>query len=292
MNLINLKQSSLLLGFFALSVSACRKKSLYQIRISVTDANTSRVWKDTVGLTKNGGWEYSVNKDKNANSMDRAKLGGALVINGGSSQGGKDAIAYYPSSLTEEQVITKLASEQESNPNDAVIKGVEIRYIRKGKEVILEKGEKFEFGSEFAQSIDIPRKATFIIKATGEQTGETIAKPRSNWWASGDRYYSLSKKEANEIANIKNSQSNNHNQQPDNAQGIFDLGHLTGNIQQLPSSYAGLAAQAYAIEGVGKRLDDARVSLKIEVLKNGAVVFSKSITHSKLAELTVSGTAK
>lgn len=282
MNLINLKQSSLLLGFFALSVSACRKKSLYQIRISVTDANTSRVWKDTVGLTKNGGWEYSVNQ-ANPSSLDRTKLGGALVINGG-----KSAIAYYPSSLSEEQVTTKLASEQENNPNDAVIKGVEIRYIRKGKEVVLEKGEKFEFGSEFAQSIDIPRKATFIIKATGEQTGPTISKPKPNWWASGDEYYALSKEEANNIAKIGNNGGSNGRQN----QGVFDLGKFTGNIQQLPNSFAGLSAQAYAIEGVGKRLDDARVSLKIEVLKNGAVVFSKSITHSKLAELTVSGTAK
>lgn len=288
MNLINLKQSSLLLGFFALSVSACRKKSLYQIRISVTDANTSRVWKDTAGLTKNGGWEYSVNQ-MNPNSMDRTKLGGALVIGGGSS-GGKNAIAYYPSSLSEEQVTTKLASEQENNPNDAVIKSVEIRFVdKKGKEVVLEKGDKFEFGSEFAQNIDIPRKATFIIKATGEQTGPTISKPKPNWWASGDEYYALSKEEANNIAKISNN-SNGSNGSPN--QGVFDLGKFTGNIQQLPNSYAGLAAQAYAIEGVGKRLDDARVSLKIEVLKNGAVVFSKSITHSKLAELTVSGTAK
>lgn len=284
MNLINLKQSSLLLGFCALSLSACRKKqNTYQIRISVTDANTSRVWKDTAGLTKNGGWEFSVNSN-NPNSVDRAKLGGALVI-----KGGKSAIAYYKSSLSEEQVTTKLTSEQESNANDAVIKSVEIRFVdKRGKEVVLEKGDKFEFGSEFSQNFDIPKKATFIIKAIGEQTGPTISKPKPNWWASGDEYYALSREEANNIAKIGNNGGSNGSQN----QGVFDLGKFTGNIQQLPSSYAGLAAQAYAIEGTGKRVDDARVSLKIEVLKNGQVIFSKSVTKSKLAELSVSGTAK
>lgn len=273
---INFKQISLLSAFFALGVSACRKKeSLYQIRITVTDANTAKVWKDTVGLTQNGGWE--VGKDGN----DRAHLGGAFLAQG-------ENITYFSSSLSASQVTEKLASQEESNKNDAVIKNFEIRFInKKNKElVILDKGRELKVGQEYSKNLALPYKATFTIEARGEQTGETIAQPKPNWWAHTDR-------ESFKHSDLKSKNSNNIiAQNGNNKAAIFEFGRQIGTVQEIASSFAKLTAQAYAIEGAGKRLSDAKVTLKIEVLKNGVVIASEQTTKEKFAQISLKGVAK
>lgn len=73
---MNLRRYFLPLAIFALALGACRKKQgAYRIRISVDDANTSRVWLDTVGKTSNGGWIIG----NSANN--RSFLGGAIETN-------------------------------------------------------------------------------------------------------------------------------------------------------------------------------------------------------------------
>lgn len=281
---INFKQISLLSAFFALGVSACRKKeNLYQIRISVTDANTAKVWKDTVGLTKNGGWEYG--NDGN----DRAHLGGVFVAKSiYQDNNSNNEITYYSSSLTADQVTAKLASNEESNKNDAVIKNFEIRYIdRKSKEVvILDKGRGLQVGQEYSKNFTLPYKAIFTIEARGEQTGETIAQPKPNWWAHTDR-------ESFKHSDLKSKNSNNIiAQNGNNKAAIFEFGRQIGTVQEIASSFAKLTAQAYAIEGAGKRLSDAKVTLKIEVLKNGVVIASEQTTKEKFAQISLKGVAK
>lgn len=278
---INFKQISLLSAFFALGVSACRKKeNLYQIKITVTDANTAKVWKDTVGLTKNGGWE--VGNDGN----DRAHLGGAFVAKSiYQNNNSNNEITYYSSSLTADQVTAKLASNEESNKNDAVIKNFEIRFInKKGKElVILDKGRGLQVGQEYSKNFTLPYKATFTIEVRGEQTGETIAQPKPNWWAN-------SEKQSYKYQDLKSQHTTSNTNS--NKEAIFEFGRQAGIIQEIASSFARLTAQAYAIEGAGKRLSDAKVTLKIEVLKNGVVIASEQTTKEKFAQISLKGVAK
>lgn len=297
---VNFKSFLLLLAVFTLSLGACRKKqvlsltqqlgsSSYQVKISVTDEKTARVWKDTAGLTKDGGWEVG-NK-----AEDRAHLGGVFVSkNDGTT-------AYFPSSLTANEVIERLTSKQDSNKNDALIKNLEIRYIDKqGKEVVLAKSEELQVGADFVKTFEMPANVDFTIEARGEQTGETITEPKENWWATGEKQELTSENFAvirNSIVNnILKSLQQRQPQQNNNDNSGFNIfieyGRKKGNIQQLPGSYAGLTAQAYVLEGMGKRFSDAKVSLKIEVLKEGKVIESKSVTKVRIAELTIKGTTK
>lgn len=294
---INFKIFFLIPVLIALSLGACRKKqalnrmqqlgsSSYQVKIRVTDEKTARVWKDTAGLTKNGGWKFG-NK-----AEDRAHLGGAFVS---SSDG---TTAYFPSSLTANQVIEKLTSKQDSNKNDALIKNLEIRYIDKnGKEVVLAKSEELQVGAEFVKTFEMPANVNFTVEARGEQTGETITEPKENWWATGEKQ-ELTKENFDNIKNnivktiLNNMKQPHKNNNGDGFNIFIEYGRKKGNIQQLPGSYAGLTQQAYVLEGMGKRLSDAKVSLKIEVLKEGKVVESKSVTKVRTAELTIKGTTK
>lgn len=287
--LINFKKNTLPLVLIALSLSACRKKqalnkaeensgSFYQVRISVNDAKTARVWRDTVGMTENGGWKFG--KSDN----DAKHLGGALVDN-------NHSITYVGSSLSEAEIIERLTSKADSNRNDAIIKNLQIRYIDKnGKEVVLAKREEMQVGADFFKTFEIPDNVDFTIEARGEQTGKTIARPQYNWWARLDKKQTFQ----SELDNIKNA---NINSSDVGAQfgkyfNVINFGVRIGNIEEIAKSYAGLTAQAFAIEGTGRRLSDARVSLKIVVLKGKEVVVSQSVTQNKAAKLIVKGKTK
>lgn len=295
---VNFKSFLLLLAVFTLSLGACRKKqvlnraqqlgsSSYQVKISVTDEKTARVWKDTAGLTKDGGWKFGNNEN------DRAHLGGAFVAKGDGTT------AYFPSSLSANQVIELLTSKQDSNKNDALIKNLEIRYIDKqGKEVVLANSEELQVGADFVKTFEMPTNVDFTIEARGEQSGETITEPKENWWATGSKQ-ELTKGDFDVIKNsivnniIKSLQQPQQNNNDNSGFNIFiEYGRKKGNIQQLPGSYAGLTAQAFVLEGMGKRFSDAKVSLKIEVWKEGKVIESKSVTKVRIAELTIKGTTK
>lgn len=273
----------------ALSLGACRKKqaitqvqesgsSFYQIRISVNDAKTARVWRDTVGMTENGGWKFG--KSDN----DAKHLGGALVNN-------NHSITYVGSSLSEAEIIERLTSKEDSNRNDAVIKNVQIRYIDKnGKEVVLAKSEELQVGEDFFKTFEIPANVNFTIEARGEQGGETITEPKENWWARLDKKQTFQ----SELDNIKNANINSSDVRAQFGKyfNVINFGVRIGNIEEIAKSYAGLTAQAFAIEGTGRRLSDAKVSLKILVLKGKEVVVSQSVTQNKAAKLIVKGKTK
>lgn len=114
-------------------------------------------------------------------------------------------------------------------------------------------------GERFSKTYSqIPLGTTLVINATGEQTGETISSPRRNWWISGEKASTLS--------------FNN----PLAAGVLFGAIHVV----------VGASARAFANEGTGKRLSDARVTVKIEVRKNGVQVYSRHVTAPKSAEIT------
>lgn len=285
--LINFKKNALPLVLIALSLGACRKKqalnkagevssSFYQIRISANDEKTARVWRDTVGMTENGGWKFG--KQEN----DGAHLGGALVLN-------NTSITYVGSSLSEAEIIERLTSKEDSNRNDAIIKNLQIRFIDKnGKEVVLAKSEELQVGEDFFKTFEIPDNVDFTIEARGEQTGKTIAKPQYNWWARLEKQQITQDK----FSALANNNSNDIKAQFGKYFSIINFGSGIGSIEEIAKSYAGLTAQAFAIEGTGRRLTDARVSLKILVLKGKEVVVSQSVSQSKAVKLTVKGRTK
>lgn len=284
---MNLKQSFLPLAIFALALGACRKKQgVYKIRISVDDANTSRVWLDTVGKTSNGGWIIG----NSANN--RGFLGGAIENNSPASNlsqeqhssmvnNGASAVSYYPSSLTAEQVRATLSSLEEINKNDAVIKSLEIRLIdSKGKEVVLEK--RGAGGNNFSKTYEISPGRIFSVSAIAEQTGETISLPKSNWWANGNQV-DFKYKEVLDFSNTIDKSDINDAKFKVSAYSGFRIGTIAG----VAGSLAVSGASNFANEGTGRRLTDARVTLKIEVIKDGEVVDSKQVTSKKTAELTL-----
>lgn len=298
--LINFKKNALPLVLIALSLGACRKKqalnkagevssSFYQIRISANDEKTARVWRDTVGMTENGGWKFGKTEE------DKAHLGGALVKN-------NQSITYVGSSLQESEIIERLTSKEDSNRNDAIIKNLQIRFIDKnGKEVVLAKREEMQVGADFFKTFEIPDNVDFIIEARGEQTGKTISKPQYNWWARLEKKQ-ITQAEFNNLANANSSPPSNTQDQNQIGQyfqnqfirysSFIHLGVKIGSLEEIAKSYAGLTAQAFAIEGTGRRLTDARVSLKILVLKGKEVVVSQSVSQSKAVKLTVKGRTK
>lgn len=288
---MNLKRYFLPLAIFALALGACRKKQgVYKIRISVDDANTSRVWLDTVGKTSNGGWIIG----NSANN--RGFLGGAIENNSPASNLSQDQInnmvsnmvnngvsivSYYPSSLTAEQVRATLSSLEEINKNDAIIKSLEIRLIdSKGKEVVLEK--RSAGGNNFSKTYEISPGRIFSVSAIAEQTGETISLPKSNWWANGNQV-DFKYKEVLDFSNTIDKSDINDAKFKVSAYSGFRIGTIAG----VAGSLAVSGASNFANEGTGRRLTDARVTLKIEVIKDGEVVDSKQVTSKKTAELTL-----
>lgn len=125
------KQLFCTLAIVALALGACRKQTAgdYEVRITVDDANTSRIWGDTVGKTKNGGWYIELLDNSNGNS---SYLGGAVGISNttGTCELSLDdirnqdvskcytngSVTFYPSTLSEYGVIDSLASITESKP--------------------------------------------------------------------------------------------------------------------------------------------------------------------------------
>lgn len=312
--IMNFKKSSLTLAFFALALlGACRKKQQdYLVRITVDDAKTSRIWTDTTGKTKGGAWEIG------EGSAQSNFLGGAIDIsswssnpilkneNGSYPEKDKQSLGtFYPSSLTPEQVIEQLSSRDEINENDAVIKNIEIKFIdKKGKEVVLAQRGELKVGESFVKGYPIPRGVYFSVEAIAEQTGETIAKPKENWWASGEQVAVTVKdikdllfpngedKATNEKKQTSQTSQTNQTNEKFNPKIAFvvleQLGEFRGKAKGLATS----TAKNFANEGTGKRLSDARVTLKIEVFKNGTVVASQKITQNKFAKLIVKAVAK
>lgn len=184
-------------------------------------------------------------------------------------------MSYYPSSLTAEQVRATLSSLEEINKNDAIIKSLEIRLIdSKGKEVVLEK--RGAGGNNFSNTYEISSGRIFSVSAIAEQTGETISLPKSNWWANGNEV-DFKYKEALDFAKDGTDDKTTYTYS----------GLRIGTITGVAGSLAVSGASNFANEGTGRRLTDARVTLKIEVIKDGNVVESKQVTTKKTAELTL-----
>lgn len=187
-------------------------------------------------------------------------------------------MSYYPSSLTAEQVRATLSSLEEINKNDAIIKSLEIRLIdSKGKEVVLEK--RGAGGNNFSKTYEISPGRIFSVSAIAEQTGETISLPKSNWWANGNQV-DFKYKEISDLFDAYDSKLEI---------GVYAgyAGFRIGTITGVAGSLAVSGASNFANEGTGRRLTDARATLKIEVIKDGEVVDSKQVTSKKTAELTL-----
>lgn len=246
-----------LLVLCVLSLWACRKKSGsqtgYKIRVRANDEKSAPIWKDTFGLTENGGWKIvnvtGLEYSSSSVSLTNFILGGAefknqvfkpstmsvsFARNLLSTGGWVDGIVNTNGISENIPIPTNLGA----NVNDAVITSLELRYKNGvGKEKIINiataKGK-----SQFEGELQIAR-GVFTINAKAEQTGEIIPMPRLTWWS-----------------------------------------NKTGGLEE-----ARRTAKTFRDEGTGKKLTDAMVTLTVELIKDGVVVDTRQITTKKSAEI-------
>lgn len=249
-----------LLVLCVLSLGACRKKSGsqtgYKIRVRANDEKSAPIWKDTIGMTENGGW-----KILNATGLEYSSSSSAGLINTTFLGGTEFKNQVFKPSIMSVSIVRTLLSAGESawysivntngisetipiptnlgaNVNDAVITSLELRYKNGvGKEKIINiataKGK-----SQFEGELQIAR-GVFTINAKAEQTGEIIPMPRLTWWS-----------------------------------------NKTGGLEE-----ARRTAKTFRDEGTGKKLTDAMVTLTVELIKDGVVVDTRQITTKKSAEI-------
>lgn len=248
-----------LLVLCVLSLWACRKKSGsqtgYKIRVRANDEKSAPIWKDTIGMTENGGWkiwnattfEYSsslavsftnfLGGAEFKNQVFKPSTMSVSAVRNSLSTGGF-GVGYVIVNTNGTSETIPIPTNIGANVNDAVITSLELRYKNGvGKEKIINiataKGK-----SQFEGELQIARGA-FTINAKAEQTGEIIPMPRLTWWS-----------------------------------------NKTGGLEE-----ARRTAKTFRDEGTGKKLTDAMVTLTVELIKDGVVVDTRQITTKKSAEI-------
>lgn len=263
-----------LLVLCVLSLWACRKKSGsqtgYKIRVRANDEKSAPIWKDTIGMTENGGWKiWNLTAFEYDNSTNTVKFGdittdaytkSSLYLGGEEFKNN----VFKPSTMSvsfarnllstggwvdgivnTNGISEKIPTNLGANVNDAVITSLELRYKNGvGKEKIINiataKGK-----SQFEGELQIAR-GVFTINAKAEQTGEIIPMPRLTWWS-----------------------------------------NKTGGLEE-----ARRTAKTFRDEGTGKKLTDAMVTLTVELIKDGVVVDTRQITTKKSAEIGLQSVAE
>lgn len=229
----------LVLALFNVGFIACLKpKVVYTLRITADDANTARVWRDTVGKTTT----ITINNGSKVTGRSWSKS----MVKGGNSD---------------------LISAVDSNVNDARILAISISYKKNAvKKVEYKLPNSLAVGQEFTKLLQMRQGTVISVTAKAEQTGESKAL--------NDFREILSKGSAAEDASKIQAQVNSWY---NNVTGFEDrqkeaLAMWTNKIQNSDK-----AVQYYQDELVGRRAEDAKVTLTVEILRNGAVVSSQKI---------------
>lgn len=240
------------------SDSKLSEKATYLIKISANDANSTKIWLDTIGKTL-------VGKPEDAGSNPNSKWAEAVAIsapaslNTWSKKGAEWANAagnnvswlmtntadkvfwWFPQiswqSIRREpkRITTILASIDNANPNDAQITQIKIKYQDGDKSVEIKHGS-LEIGQDFSQEYQIPANSNIQINAQASQNGKTVPVPQvlktgKDSWANPEKFHT---------------------------------------------------------EATGNPLSDRTIKLTIVVSKNGKPIINKSIDAQKSAELNIS----
>lgn len=233
----------LVLVLFNVGFIACLKpKVVYTLRITADDANTARVWRDTVGKTT------TITIDNGNGSKVTGRSWSKSMVKGGNSD---------------------LISAVDSNVNDARILAISISYKKNAvKKVEYKLPNSLAVGQEFTKLLQMRQGTVISVTAKAEQTGESKAL--------NDFREILSKGSAAEDASKIQAQVNSWINEDKN--GAFAdkrteaLLMLSNKIQNSDK-----AVQRYQNELVGRRAEDAKLTLTVEILRNGAVVSSQKI---------------
>lgn len=226
-----MKLTNGLILMLLLGVMACRKggganEGTYTVRVFTDDANTAKVWRDTVGKTRASnfradqqgpqGWDL-LDPDPNPNQFDEATIQ------------------------------SRLWSAVDSNENDAKIVSVKISYKNsKGKEKFSESIGELAVGREFSREYKVPSNNSLIVSAKASQTGSKT------------------------LSEVK---------------PLLDKGKAGSGGDLANGSQITEALRKYQDEVAGRRANDAKVSLKVEILKDGLVIGSQQIRTPATAEV-------
>lgn len=240
------------------SESKIREKDTYLIKISANDANSAKIWLDTIGKTLIGKPE-DAGTDRNSKWAGAVAFSSPASLNTWSKEGAEWANAagnnvrwlmtntadkvfwWFPNinwqtiQRKPELITTILASRDNANPNDAQITQIKIKYQEGDKSIEIKHGS-LEIGQDFSQEYQIPANINIQIKAQASQNGKTVAIPEvlkigSDSWANPEKFRS---------------------------------------------------------EATGHNLSDRTIKLTIAVSKNGKPIINKSIDAQKSAELNIS----
>lgn len=227
----------LVLALFNVGFIACLKpKVVYTLRITADDANTARVWRDTVGKTTT----ITINNGSKVTGRSWSKS----MVKGGNSD---------------------LISAVDSNVNDARILAISISYKKNAvKKVEYKLPNSLAVGQEFTKLLQMRQGTVISVTAKAEQTG-------------GSKVFSDVRGLIVNAGNGKNVNTEVETWTKGSNDGFDDKRKQA--LSQWQNTILGYdkALQRYQDEIVGKRVGDAKVTLTVEILKNGVVVNSKKI---------------
>lgn len=227
----------LVLALFNVGFIACLKpKVVYTLRITADDANTARVWRDTVGKTTT----ITINNGSTVTGRSWSKS----MVKGGNSD---------------------LISAVDSNVNDARILAISISYKKNAvKKVEYKLPNSLAVGQEFTKLLQMRQGTVISVTAKAEQTGgsKVFSDVRGLIVNAGDG------KSINKEVATWTKGSND---------GFDDVRKKALSQWQSSILRYDKALQRYQDEIVGRRAEDAKVTLTVEILRNGAVVSSQKI---------------
>lgn len=159
---------------------------------------------------------------------------------------GWDFYPYPPEKPSEATIQAWLWSAADSNANDAQVLSVQVGYKEANGQDKLENIGELPVGKEFSREYTVPSSSTITVSAKAAQTGATKT-----------------------LGEVK---------------PLIDEGHPnhTGTENDNPKRTAAL--RKYQDEVAFRRVTDAKVSLTVEILKDGVVVGSQQIQAQGAAE--------
>lgn len=275
--------SLFLLLILGQTVVACRKsQAKVTVRITVSDANTTKVWRDTSQADTSKLWVLAVQSGAGitlGSSWTEFQDRVWPVLGIGPPNGKSRVISdeFKQSVLTEGWISTG-----DSNANDAQISSIKVSYVQnKGKRIEDNIGKQ-AVGAEFSKDYQIPSGSTITVTAWAKQTGETkyLEEQFLELLKAGNTHEEceLQVKDGNCCKNSCNlvcSSQNGKSNEPSEPEKLkLRLAKKAQRAKEI------LAANA------GKRVADARVRLTVEILQNGVVIGGKELEAELQAEAT------
>lgn len=144
-----------------------KKKCKYKVKITATDANTTKVWQDTVGHTRYDQSRYNYCSLSHPNDLNYCRDQATRWIFDIPSSTTNSSLKLEP--LTQDYALKHLASSTNSNPNDAKISKVLIK-DKNGKEITVASNK--QVGETFEYEFEVSEGETISLEAEAEQTGE------------------------------------------------------------------------------------------------------------------------